>query len=127
MVRMSTLERQKMADRREHIRWLLDTNFETYNDEKDRLLGYMADLSIGGIRLVNKEPIQTNIIMPIRISLKKEIESSKEMRVMTRVVRCQKDLESESYDIGFRLIDLSTENRDIISQLVKLHKPDNTD
>ena len=110
-----------MADRRKHKRWLLNANFEAYTDKRDKTLGYMAEISYGGMMLVAKEPIQTNIIMPLRVSLENAKVDKREIKVVTQVVRCHKDEDLELFKTGFRLIDLSTETRDIIDQLIQVN------
>lgn len=110
-----------MSERRKSKRWLLNAYYETYSGSGEERIGYLAELSKDGLMLLNDEPIQTNIILPLRISLNEEMEDRKEMKVVAKVVRCQKDEDLDYYNTGFKLVDASDDTREIIDQLIKIN------
>lgn len=110
-----------MSERRKSKRWLLSAYFETFADDGDNSLGYLAEVSRDGMMVLNKEPIQTNIVMPLRISLQEEAGNSQDMKVVGKVVRCQKDKDMDYYDTGFKLIEISEENQEMIERLIQFY------
>lgn len=108
-----------MKERRKYKRWLLSSYFDTYEMNSNSSLGYLADVSYGGIMLVSKYPVQTNIVLPLRIELNKEVDKGGQMQVVTRSVRCNEDRDFKYYNIGLKLIDLSSANLSIIKRLIE--------
>jgi hypothetical protein len=82
-------------------------------------IGHLADISYGGMMLISKQPVETNIVFPIKIDLDKEVSKTSELKVMSRSVRCRKDTDFDYFDIGLKLLDLSSGNLKIIKQLIE--------
>lgn len=81
-------------------------------------LGYLADISYGGLMLISKYPIQTNIVLPLRVELNSQVDRSGQMKVVTRSVRCEEDKDYSYFNIGLKLVDLSSSNLAIIQRLI---------
>ncbi len=110
-----------MKERRKEKRWFLSKYFETSRENRQNSPGYIVDISIGGMMLMGKFPVQTNIVMPLKINLDKEVSMDGEVKVMTQVVRCGKDKDSEYYSTGCKLIDMSSSGREIIERIIELY------
>lgn len=98
--------------------------FEAYREGREDAAGYLSNISLGGLLLTGKFPIQTNIVMPLRITLDMAVIPDGELRVKTRVLRCGKEADSEMYSAGCRLIDLSENSRNIIERMIELYRAD---
>ena len=108
-----------MKERRKYKRWLLSSYFDTYEMNMNSSLGYMADISYGGMMLISKYPVQTNIVLPLRIELNEEVEKACQMKVITRSVRCNEDKDFSYFNIGLKLVDLSSSNLSIIKRVIE--------
>lgn len=110
-----------MTERRKHKRWLLSTFFDTYNDETDTSVGYLAEISHGGVMLINEQPIQTNIVMPLKITFEDRSDEDNQMQVVSKVVRCEKNRNLDYYNTGCKLVDLSTDDKKVIERIIKMY------
>ncbi len=98
---------------------MLSSYFDTYEISKDSTLGYLADISYGGMMLISKHPVQTNIVLPLRIDVGEQVDKKEgQMRVVTRSVRCEKDMELNYFNVGLKLIDVSSDNLSMIKKLI---------
>ncbi len=110
-----------MEERRKNKRWILNSYFDASGEDNDNSLSYLADISTSGMMLISKHPIQTNIVMPLKIKVNDEISSNGELKVITQIVRCEKDRDFEYYNTGCKLVDLSSSNLEIIEQMIALY------
>lgn len=106
-------------ERRKYKRWLLSSYFDTFEMNMNSSLGYLADISYGGMMLISKYPVQINIVLPVRVDLNKEVDRSGAMQVVTRTVRCDEDRDFNYFNIGLKLVDLSSANLAIIKRLIE--------
>ncbi len=109
---------QSMTERRQHKRWLLSSYFDAYEMKMNSCVGYLAEVSYGGMMLISKFPVQTNIVMPLRIELNASVKEANQMKVVTKPVRCMKDRDFSYYSVGLKLVDLSSSNLTIIQHLI---------
>jgi hypothetical protein len=110
---------ERYTEKRKHKRWMLSSYFDTYETKMNSSLGYLADISFGGMMLISKYPVQTNIVLPLRIELNNEMDKTGSMQVITRTVRCDEDKDYKYFNIGLKLIDLSSANLAIIKRLIE--------
>lgn len=106
-------------ERRKYKRWILSTYFDAYETKLNASMGYLADISFGGMLLISKYPVQTNIVLPLRIELSEEVDQSGSMQVMSRTVRCDEDTNFKYFNIGLKLVDLTSSNLAIIKRLIE--------
>ena len=111
--------KQTGKERRQHKRWILSSYFDTYETKMNSSLGYLADISFGGMMLISKYPVQTNIVLRLRIELNKEVDKTGKMQVITRTVRCDEDKDYKFFRIGLKLVDLSSTNLAVIKRLIE--------
>ncbi len=110
-----------MKERRKYKRWLLSSYFDTYEANTNSAMGYLADVSYGGVMLISKYPVQTSIVLPLRIELNSQLDNNGQMKIVTRSVRCQKAKDFDYYNIGLKLIDLSSSNLAIIKRVIEMY------
>ncbi len=109
---------ESMTERRQHKRWLLSSYFDAYEMKMNSCVGYLAEVSYGGMMLISKFPVQTNIVMPLRIEFNNSVKEANQMKVVTKPVRCYKDQDFSYYSVGLKLVDLSSSNLTIIKHLI---------
>lgn len=110
-----------MKERRKEKRWLLSKYFEATQESQDNSAGYIVDISTGGLLLMGKFPVQTNIVMPLKINLDRDVSADGELRVMTQVVHCGKEKDFQSYSTGCKLIDMTNNSRETIERIIDLY------
>jgi PilZ domain len=111
-----------MEERRKNKRWLLNTYFDAYRENREASPSYLADISKDGLLLISRHPVQTNIVVPLRISLNKEVTPDGELRVSSRVVRCNKDRDFNYYNTGCKLVDLSSSSVETIERIIEMYR-----
>lgn len=110
-----------IKDQRKYKRWFLSSYLDVYEMNMNASVGYMADVSYGGMMLISKYPVQTNIVMPLRVELDSDLTQSGHMKVVTRSVRCDKDKDLDYYNIGLKLVDLTSGNLNIIKRIIEMY------
>ncbi|MFH2129698.1 MAG: PilZ domain-containing protein [bacterium] len=110
-----------MKERRKNKRWVLNTTFNAYRENHDGTASHLADISTDGMMLISKHPVQTSIIMPLRVEVTDEVSPDGELRVTTQIVRCSKDKNIDDYHTGCKLIDLSNSSLEMIQRMIDLY------
>ncbi|MCP4752390.1 MAG: hypothetical protein GY866_15965 [Proteobacteria bacterium] len=116
-----------MEERRKHERWMLSSYFDIYDSNLDSAVGYLAEVSYGGFMMISDQPIQTNIVLPLKVDLIEEVDRSQELKVVTRSVRCTRDEDMDCYNTGLKLIDTSSGDLKIIRYMIETHAIYTTD
>ena len=90
-----------------------------YDENTHQQTGRLVDISTGGIRLVSENPIKTNSIFQLKMVLPKEIEGKRTITFDAVSSWCNRAANSDLYDSGFKLVDISPQNVDIIKHLIR--------
>ncbi len=110
-----------MSERRKFKRWALKSELAAVDTESGSTIGYLSDVSLGGMMLVSKDLLQTNIVMPLTVKLADDSGESEPLKVVTKIVRCREDENKNSFKTGLKLIDVSTHDLKMIEQLISDH------
>jgi len=110
-----------MSEKRKHERQLLLSYFDTFESEKESTLGYLANISQGGLMLISKTPIETDISVPIRINIPEDIDKTKELKLIAKSVRCIKDTDFDYFNIGFQVESLSENEGNKFEKLIAIY------
>lgn len=92
-------------------------NFEVL-DESDKILGYLADINLSGLKVKSKESIQINSTHIIKIKIPPQISEKKYISFEAECVWCKKD--ANYYQIGFKANHKNGENRETIKIIMEL-------
>ena len=84
----------------------------------NRLIGYLADISTGGMMLMSKKPVETDAAFKLKMNLPIAAKESKEITVDANSRWFMKSAHSNSYDVGFELQDISPEDVEVIRQFI---------
>ncbi len=106
-----------MSERRRLKRWHLIKYLDVYNKDSDQLLGQLVDITVEGLRLKTTEPVEKNEIYNMKILLTESLENAEEINIRGEAVWVEKEKNSEYFGAGINLIDVTTENKNIISAL----------
>ncbi|MBT3339272.1 MAG: PilZ domain-containing protein [Anaerolineae bacterium] len=112
-----------MEERRTIPRKYLMAYSSVYIQSTGRMLGYLSDLTLGGLMVIGKESIKIGREIDLHIDLP-EMPSIDEkfLRIKARVVRCQPDLDPRLFNIGFEFLDLSDHEKPIIAQMIESYE-----
>ncbi len=112
----STLpDKQRTCPRRHLIFYL-----RVFDNETNKLVGYIGDISTKGVMLVSEKPIKTDKVFSLSLHLN-PTNDRREPRVVNfdaRSIWCRNDVNPDLYDTGFELIDLAEETVEEISELI---------
>ena len=110
-----------MSEKRQYERQLLLSYFDTFDTGNESTLGYLANISNGGLMLISKTPIQTDVSIPIRIQVPEDIDKTKELTLVAKSVRCIKDSEYDYFNIGFQVESLSDTDQAKFEKLMSVY------
>jgi hypothetical protein len=82
-------------------------------------LGYLENLTASGLMIISEKPIDVDQSFLLRINLPEDIYSKPFLNFEAESVWCRQDIDPNFCNTGFKLIDISNEDKDIIKQLVK--------
>ncbi len=112
-----------MEERRMIPRKYLMAYSSVYVQSTGRMLGYLSDLTFGGLMVISKDPIKVGREIDLHIDLP-EMPSitDKFLRIQARVVRCQPDLDPRLYNIGFEFLKITKDEKNIVAQMIESYE-----
>ena len=105
-------------DRRKYTRRHLIFYLRIF-DENDILLGYLLDISEGGILMMSEVEVPEGKQLKLKLKLPKEINEGDSINFSGIVKRVTKDLNESFYDIGIQISEKDKEYSDILHKLVE--------
>ena len=85
----------------------------------NRLIGHLVNISTDGMMLISKAPVRTDTAFKLKMSLPIAAKESKEITFETISRWCMKSADSNSYDVGFQLQDISREDIKVIKKFIR--------
>lgn len=106
-----------MMDRRKFTRRHLIFYLRVF-DENNILLGYLLDISEGGILMMSETEIPEGRKVKLSIKLPKEINEGDTLHFTGLVKRVNKDINENFYDIGIEILEKDKNYTEILHKLV---------
>ncbi|MEJ5272838.1 MAG: PilZ domain-containing protein [Spirochaetota bacterium] len=88
-------------------------------DENDILLGYLLDISEGGILMMSENDIPEGKELKLKLKLPKEINEGDTLQFKGVVKRVSKDINENFYDIGLQIVEKDKKYSEILHKLVE--------
>lgn len=104
---------KRRAKRRNIIYYL-----RVFDRKTDRLVGQLVDITTSGMKLVSEDSIEPDTSFQLRMVLPEEIDKKKEIAFEVRSMWCKRDINPDFYSAGFEFEDISTEDLNIIKNLM---------
>ncbi len=82
-----------------------------------QVVGRVINLSADGFMLLSREPVRPQQISRLRMVLPEARDANGSIRFTARCIWCQKSSYSEDYGAGFRIEDITPDNRKILNAL----------
>ena len=111
----------EMENRRRSVRFELDHPLPVYEPNSYRQLGTLADLSIGGCRLITYRPNGKDDLLPCRVKLPKRIFQRDYLILNLKCSRCRKLEGGTRYDSGYTIEGIAREDTAVILHLIMHH------
>ena len=115
---MVTNEGEKVESRRALKRRHLIYYLEVHDNESDKFLGHLVDITTQGIKLISKKPIETERIYTLRMNLPEEYFDEKILTFKAKSLWSGNDINPEFFDTGFMVPDLDQKVKNTITDLV---------
>ena len=106
------------AERREYERYSANFYLCVYDPLTDCLLGHVIDISIGGIKLLHKEPIPMRESMPIRMEAALESGLHSTLELAVTAMWTEIDDNADSYNTGFKFLALSLTAQQALNNII---------
>ncbi len=105
---------EKRRLKRKHLIYYLSV-FDRNTAER---IGQLVNITTEGIMLTTEEPMESGLIFQMKMVLPEEIKGIEEVTFDARSMWCRKSVNPDFYDIGFQLLDISTEHTKIVQNLI---------
>ena len=105
---------EKRSIKRRHLIFYL----RVFDKKSNELLGYLVDITAEGMMLISEKPIETSKHYELKMDLPSEIGDNKHLIFHADSLWSRKDVNPDFWDTGFKFLDLSAENQDLISNLI---------
>lgn len=108
-------------ERRKEQRKKLMAYTMVYDQQTKRQLGYIQDLTLQGMLVIGERMLDTDTQTTLAFELPGGLPGiiTTHLSIAARVVRCEKDANSQTYKIGFEYIDLKMEQTEILRALLE--------
>lgn len=95
-----------------------------YDENTHRQAGRLVDITTDGIRIVSENPIKTNTTFQFRMVLPGEIEGKRTICFDVLSKWCNNTSDSDLFDAGFTLLNITPDKAQIIEHLIEESKSD---
>lgn len=107
-----------MDERRQYKRNNLKYFARVYNRKLERLFGYLVNITHKGMMIVSEKPIDPGAIVALRIELPDSVNSVIYLDIDAQCVWKNLDDESKFYELGFKLRELHSEQKESIDHVI---------
>jgi len=106
-------ERRKL--KRRHIMFYS----RVFDRKTGKLLGYLGDITTGGIMIISEEPLQTEVHLKLRIDLPEYIYHKAVFNFEAQSLWCQPDIDPIFHNTGCKLLNISKDDQEVIEQILR--------
>ncbi len=107
-----------MSEKRVHKRALLVSYLDAQNTETNEDIGYVVDISKGGMMIISKKPIAVDMSMSLAINVPEEITETKVFNVTAKSIRSIKEVDLDYYNTGFIFNELRSADLRVLDNIV---------
>lgn len=107
-----------MEEKRKFKRRHLIFYLRVFNRNNNNLIGYLVDITPEGVMLISEDPIKTNITFQFKMDLPTGIGKLKQLDFEAKSIWCKTDINPNFYDTGFQLLNVASNDIEIIENLI---------
>ncbi|MBW1840492.1 MAG: PilZ domain-containing protein [Deltaproteobacteria bacterium] len=108
-----------MENKRTCNRKFLKLYLQVSDRETGQLFGHLVDITDVGGQVTSEQPIKTDMTFQLILTLPAETMGTKELHFTATTKWSDKDSESDFYNTGFQFVELSSQNLEIIKNLIE--------
>jgi hypothetical protein len=109
-----------MAEKRNLKRRAFSYYMQAVDENIEKTLGYLADISPSGFRLDCKQPLPIGQDYQLRLDLTNDVADKAYMSIIARTKWCRLDeLDPFVYNIGFQIVTIEPEDAEIFKRIVE--------
>ena len=109
-----------MSERRNLERRDFSFYMRLVDNDTQKLVGHLVDISSGGVKLDSQSPIPVEKDFRLRMDLTAEVASKPAMTFVARSKWCEVDpLDPFIYNVGFQLVNISPADLDIFNRMME--------
>lgn len=109
-----------MSEQRKDERKKLMAFTPVYDLQKNKLLGYLGDLTLQGAMLVGEMPVEVDSRLTLGIEFRETLETPATRMVLpARAAWCKKDGTSPFYNTGMEFLELTDPNKKVIEAIIE--------
>ena len=82
-------------------------------------MGHLVNITTEGIMLISEKPIQTGKVYKLKMMLPRKILDYEEIVFEAKSIWCDNDINPAFYDTGFRMINVSPQDVEVIDNLIQ--------
>jgi hypothetical protein len=112
---------REMESRRRQIRYELEEMLPVYELQSYRQIGYLADLSIQGARLITKKRIKKDALNHCRVALSRSIPQQEYLVFDSMCMWCRRSSDGVQYESGHRIVNISEKDSAVLLNLLIHH------
>jgi len=90
-----------------------------FNRKTGRLLGYLENITSEGAMIISEQPLRTNEVYSLRMSLPEEMYPIPVLNLEGRSIWCEIDVDPQFFNTGIKFFDLPKEDIVIIEHIVE--------
>ena len=106
-------ERRKL--KRQHIMFYS----RVFDRKTGMFLGYLGDMTVEGMMLINDKPMNAGERFLLRIDLPEDMYAQSVLNFEAESIWCQPDVDPNFYNTGFQLLGISQDDAKLIEQIVR--------
>jgi uncharacterized protein YjbI with pentapeptide repeats len=111
-----------VSNKRRNRRVRMMQPLQTYDLRSNQHIGFIIDISSGGIRLSSLQPLPIDASFPFRVLLPNDGQEGRSIDLDVKSVWCRKMGDSGEFNTGFQFIRLSSEAQDSLRALLEVQK-----
>ncbi|MDM8523551.1 PilZ domain-containing protein [Desulfococcaceae bacterium HSG8] len=105
---------EKRKQKRRHLIYYLNV----FDRNTDQRIGQLVNITTDGVMLTSEDPIEADTVFEFKMILPEEIKGIRLVTFDARSRWYRRSVKPRFYDIGFELLDISSEHARIIENLI---------
>ena len=108
-----------MEERRKLERKHLMFYSRVFDRKTGKFIGYLGDITVEGALIISDEPVEMKIRFSFRMDLPEDLFPKPLLNLNATSVWGQNDVDPKFFNTGFKLLDVSPEDQEIITRIIK--------
>jgi len=108
-----------MDERRKLNRKYLAFFTRVFDRGNGQLLGHLADLTSEGMMIISEKPLEIDTVYNLRMDLSGAFFDREQLDFKANGVWCKPDIDPAFFNIGFQLINISSDEISIIHRIIE--------